>query len=228
MMLCLFQTANASLALAAHDYCVVALAAVGWFFISRILAQRDTACADVAFFGLALVTLGGLGRASWTLLAALWGWDIEWLGNTLFPLLSAGFICLAWAVWCGLGSDTEANLLKIWLVPIGVSVAAFGVAAWGETRYAGRGWLMIMVSVVTLANLLLVLQLIYCALKWNLPWVAACFGAYLATVFVLAQLSNQEGSLHFIKQSINLVSQILFLTAAFMLYRRSCRFAQFA
>lgn len=229
-MLYLLQltTPAATLSLAVHDYCVVALAAVGWFFVGRMLSQRDTVCADVAFFGLALITLGGVARASWTLVAALWGLDIEWLGNALFPLLVPGFICVAWAIWCGFRPAAEPNLVKIWLVPLTVSIAAFVLAAVGENSYAGRGWFIAMVGLVTLANLLLVMQLIYHAIRWHEPWAVGCFVAHLGAVFLLARISDQADSMHFFKQNINLLSQIFLLAAAFMLQRRARRFVQFA
>jgi hypothetical protein len=210
--------------MAAHDLFVVALAACGWFVVAYTLMRRNPAAGDVAIFGAVLVTLGGLCRAFWTLLAATMNWQIAWLGNVLFPLLSAGFICLAWALWRGLRGKLavgDADAAWTWGAPIVLSVGALGLAAVCETRYAGRGWFWTLLAMATVMNFLAIAQLVGRALIWKLPVAAVAFALHLVTVFTLAGLSDQSGTAQFLKQIINTLSQGAFMVAAILLQRRS-------
>ena len=208
--------------MALHDLFVVLLAGCGWFVVARMLMGRNSASGDVAVFGAALITLGGLCRAFWTLLGATIGWEVAWLGNILFPLLCAGFICLAWALWRGRGAKiNEDDSLLSWGVPILLSVALLGFAVFFEQRQPGRGWFMTMLVTATATNLLAITQLIWRAWERHARLAALFFVLHIIALLSLAGLSSQTGTLQFLKQAINTLSQGAFLAAALMLQKRS-------
>jgi hypothetical protein len=210
--------------MAVHDLFVVLLAGCGWFVVARMLMSRNVASGDVAVFGAALITFGGLCRVFWTLLGATTiGWEVAWLGNILFPLLCAGFIFLAWALWRGLRGAklNEGDSLLSWGVPILLSVALLGFAALFEKRYPGRGWFMTLLVTVTATNLLAITQLIWHARKCRAHLAALFFVLHIIALLSLAGLSSQTGTLQFLKQVINTLSQGAFLAAALMLHKRN-------
>ena len=184
---------------------------------------RNSASGDVAVFGAALITLGGLCRVFWTLLGATIGWELAWLGNILFPLLCAGFIFLAWALWRGLRGAklNEGDSLLSWGVPIFLSVALLGFAVFFEQRRPGRGWFMTMLVTATATNLLAITQLIRHAWKQRARLAALFFVLHIIALLSLAWLSSQTGTLQFLKQVINTMSQGAFLAAALMLHKRN-------
>ncbi len=223
MSLLLPLSAFAGVPLTLLNLLVVLLAAAGWCVVARMLARRSVVAGDVAYFGLSLLVLGGLGRSLWTLFNSLWGMNITWLGNILFPLLGPGFICLAWAVRLGWRTPPpDANALaRAWLVPILLILMVFGLAATGENHYAGRGWFLVMLGCTTLANFAAILQLIIQAGRWRVSSAIVCYALHLLMVFALAGMSGQTATLQIFKQSLNALSQIAFLAAALMLQRRA-------
>ena len=63
MSLLLPLSAFAGVPLTLLNLLVVLLAAAGWCVVARMLARRSVVAGDVAYFGLSLLVLGGLGRS---------------------------------------------------------------------------------------------------------------------------------------------------------------------
>ncbi len=204
-----------SLPLAIEDYVPVILFAIGLYFIARMIYGRNENCGKLAFFGGSLITLGGLFKASWKLVQALGGADIPFLNNSLFVLLSSGFICLAWALW---KSDRKGNA---WLVPVFLITVCLGIAAYFGLAKGSRVWFFILLGATSLANLALLTQLIFRSAQ-NKLWVAA--GLYvinLLVIFALLSSADQTVTFQWIKQGITTVSQGCFAVASYLLYKNA-------
>ncbi|NJM52904.1 MAG: hypothetical protein HC846_05625 [Blastocatellia bacterium] len=204
-----------NLPLAIQDYLPVTLFAVGLFFIAKMISNRNKEAGNLAFFGGVLVTLGGLFKASWKLIQAAGGSDIPFLNNSLFTLMSAGFICLAWAFWKSRQRTTDP--IKLWVVPI-VLIALF----WLVAGYIGfftesRAWFFILLGATTLANLALLFQLIHQSFRQKLWLAVGLFLINLIVIFLLARSSDQTVTLQWVKQLINTVSQFSFAVASWKL-----------
>jgi hypothetical protein len=211
----IFVKDEISLPLAIQDYLPVALFAVGLFFVAKMISNRNQSAGNLAFLGGVLVTLGGLFKASWKLVQAVGGSDIPFLNNSLFTLMSAGFICLAWAFWQSRQSLSSA--LKIWFVPILLIALIWSIAGYFGFFTESRIWFFILLGATTLANLALLFQLIHRAFQNKLWLAVGLFLINLIVIFLLARSSDQTVTLQWVKQIINTVSQLSFAVASWKL-----------
>ncbi|HMS39234.1 MAG TPA: hypothetical protein PKE69_03345 [Pyrinomonadaceae bacterium] len=208
-----------NLPLALQDLMPVTLFAIGLFFVARMISRKHKSAGNLAYFGGVLVTLGGVFKASWKLIQALGGADIPFLNNSLFTLMSAGFICLAWALWKSREDETDA--VKLWSVPLILISMVWLIAAYFGFFTESRAWFFILLGATTLANFALLFQLISLTYK-NKLWLAlVLFLVNLTVIFILARGSDQTVTFQWIKQLINTVSQASFAIASYILLSKS-------
>ncbi len=203
--------------LAIEDYLPVALFAIGLLFVAKLIFNRNSEAGKLAFVGGILVTLGGFFKASWKLIQALGGNDIPLLNNSLFVLLSAGFICVAWAFWKS--RSVETNLGSLWTIPIVVIIIFWSIAGYIGFFTESRAWFFVLLGATTLANLALLFQLIFLSYK-NQLWLA--IGLYLINllvIFALARSADQTVTMQWIKQLITTLSQFAFALASWFLLK---------
>ena len=204
-----------NLPLAIEDYLPVAFFAIGLFFIAKLISNRNQLAGNLAYLGGVLVTLGGFFKASWKLIQALGGSDIPFLNNSLFVLLSSGFICVAWAFWKSRSSQTSwVNLLT---VPIVLILIVWSIAAYIGFFTESRAWFFLLLGATTLANLALLFQLISLSYKNKLWLVIGLYLVNLIVIFVLARSADQTVTMQWIKQIITTVSQLSFAIASWKL-----------
>ncbi len=204
-----------NLPLALQDFMPTILFAVGLYFVAKMISRENRAAGNLAYFGGVLVTLGGVFKASWKLIQALGGADIPFLNNSLFTLMSAGFICLAWALWQS--KNKEIDTVKLWSVPLILISMFWLIAAYFGFFTESRAWFFILLGATTLANLAMLFQLVFCTFK-NKLWLAfALFLINLTVIFILARTSDQTVTFQWIKQLINTISQASFAIASYVL-----------
>lgn len=220
-MLLLFFKDEISLSLAIQDYLPVALFAVGLFFVAKLISNRNRMAGNLAYLGGVLVTLGGLFKASWKLIQALGGSDIQFFNNSLFALLSAGFICVAWAFWNR--GEIKLNVSRLLLTPIVLIGIVWSIAGYIGFFTESRMWFFLLLGTTTLANLALLFQLIFLSYK-NKLWLA--IGLYLinlVVIFVLARSADQTVTMQWIKQIITTISQLSFAVASWELLQNQVK-----
>lgn len=206
-----------TLPLAIEDYLPVIFFAVGLYFIAKMIYERNKVCGKLAFLGGFFITLGGFFKASWKLVQALGGADIPFLNNSLFVLLSSGFILLAWALWKS-RKDSNRN---IWLVPLILIAGCLGIAGYFGFVKESRAWFFILLGVTSLANLVLLLQLIFRSFQ-NKLWLAiVLYLVNLIVIFALSASADQTVTFQWIKQGITTVSQACFAYASYLLYKKT-------
>jgi hypothetical protein len=216
-MLAFFKD-NIGLALAIQDYLPVTLFAIGLFFVAKIVAKSNQTAGNLAFIGGGLVTLGGVFKASWKLIQALGGDDIPLLNNSLFVLMSAGFICLSWAFW---RRNSHLKTINYWLLPCLLITFFWSIAAYFAFFTESKTWFFILLGATTLANLALLLQLILSSYKHKLWSSFVLLFINFFCIFYLARSSDQSITEQWIKQFANTISQISFLIASFLLYKQT-------
>jgi hypothetical protein len=187
--------------------------------VAQMLARRNPLCGDVAFFGVVTVTLGGLSSALWRTNSRFGLENAFWLGKILFPLLCAGLISLAWALWQDWRRGAAATAAQAWLGPIVLTAIIMPTAVFFERQHAGRGWFFSMIVVVTTANLLAIGQLLWRARQWRAPLAAALLVSHLLAVVALSAMSGQGEGRRVAVQLTNTLSQAAFVAAAFLLRR---------
>ena len=180
-----------------------------------MISNRNQSAGNLAYFGGVLVTLGGLFKASWKLIQALGGSDIPFFNNSLFALLSAGFICVAWAFWNR--RERELSLSRLLLVPIVLIVIVWSIAGYIGFFTESRMWFFLLLGATTLANLALLFQLLSLSYKTKL-WLAV--GLYLLNllgIFALAGGADQTVTMQWVKQITTTISQLSFAVASWKL-----------
>lgn len=211
-----------SLGLALFDLVPVALTAVAFWFIARILHDLAPSYYPMAVLGGGLVIAGGLSKATWKLVAAAAGVDLTWLSNALFPLMAPGFVLLAVAVWAGVRTWRGRQALLGWPAALGLILIAFGAAAvrfwWLDIP---RGWFLPFLVLVSFGNLTVGLLLIRAAFQLRRWWSAMLLSVDLAMIFALqpiAMASPKTIAMHWIEQSLTAFGTGCFAFGAYLLW----------
>jgi hypothetical protein len=215
-MLLLFFKDDINLGLAIEDYLPVALFAIGLFFVASFISNRNSQAGKLAFIGGVLVTFGGLFKASWKLIQGFGGSDIPFLNNSLFVLLSSGFICVAWAMWKSRNDKSSGSL---WSIPIGLIAILLAIAGYIGFFTESRAWFFILLGATTLANLALLFQLMFYAFRAKLWLAIGLFIVNLVVIFALTKSADQTVTMQWIKQIITTISQGSFAVASWVLVR---------
>jgi hypothetical protein len=209
-----------SITMALEDFIPVAFSAFGFFLIARALARQQAAVGSLAFTGATLIVLGGFLKALFKLIAASAGAQITWLSDSLFPLMSAGFVLMAWALWRGLQAR-PLSAAQVWATPLLIALLALGLAAYFGFVQGNRRWSLLLLMVTTLGNVLTSLQLIRHSWRHKLRAAAGLFLYNLLTIFLQARLARMEQTitLQWIEQLNNTLSWAAFAVAAWLWQR---------
>lgn len=207
-----------SVPLALQDFVPVLVSAIGWYFVVRVTDGANAAAGRLATVGAVLVVLGGLSRAVWKLIFALEGPDLSILHAGLYPLLTAGFLALAAALWAA--SRPRAPGRLAWLGPL-VVVGVLGVISFLLDAGNGRLVPLLWLGVATVG--LIVVSSLLARRAWNLNrrGVAALFViGIVATIMLngLARVAEQDEAVQWAEQGLNTVNQLLFAVAAWRLW----------
>jgi hypothetical protein len=217
----LFFKDDINLALALEDYLPVVFFATGLFFVASFISNRNRQAGVLAFFGGVLVTFGGLFKASWKLIQALGGSDIPFFNNSLFVLLSSGFICVAWALWKS--RSAEINLTSLWAVPLILISVLLAIAGYIGVFTDSRAWFFVLLGATTLANLALLFQLMFHSYKNKLWLSIGLFVVNLLVIFALARSADQTVTMQWIKQIITTISQGSFAIGSWLILKHSMK-----
>lgn len=198
-----------SVALALDDFIPVALAGAASLAIAVTVTRAVPRMKAVAYGGALLILLGGLAKATWKLILAAGGPDLEWLETLLFVLLAPGFALLSTAV---LAAYLRRSVS--WLLPIGATAVAGAAAA----VLTSVGPLMVLAIVCATALGLLAIAL---ALRLHDRAAAALFALQIISAFALVPFAAppQTEPKQWAEQSINTIGQLVFLLGALRLVR---------
>ncbi len=207
-----------SVPLALQDFVPVLISAIGWYFVVRVTDGANEGAGRLALVGAVLVVLGGLSRAIWKLIFALDGPDISILHAGLYPLLTAGFLALAAALWAA--SRPRAPGRLAWLGPLLV-VVALGVVSFLLDTGSGRLVPVLWLGVATVG--LFVVSSLLALRAWNLGrrGVAALFLIGIVVTIMLnglARVAEQDEAVQWAEQGLNTLNQLLFTIAAWRLW----------
>ncbi len=201
--------------LALYDYVPVVLSSIGFFLIGRLLRSRSP-IGRMVLAGWALITIGGVAKATWKLILGLsdGATDIRWLDNSLFVFLGAGFVFAAVGIRSALRKSESGWRTAAW-----INVGAYGLAGMAALGSDGRGWFFILLSLAAIANTVAVWHLI--RYSWSQGWrrPGVLFAVNLLVVLVLpgfARIPDQTIALQWTEQTVNLVAQVAFAAAAYL------------
>ncbi|MFD3682878.1 hypothetical protein [Streptomyces sp. NPDC058613] len=210
------------LSLAVEDFVPVVLTGAGAALLTLPLRRCGPGTGRAAAAGAVLVFLGGMSKATWKLVVALDGPDITVMNKALFPLLSAGFLLLAYAL-LALNPDNDASADGRRRPPLWAWAALWAaVGAAGLVLGSTAPSLVLTIVAVTLCGVHLILL---ARSLGDFP-AAAAGGLWLAGMYALGPLAarpDQSVALQWVEQSANTATQAAFLFAAWRLVRRHRR-----
>ncbi|MFD3807653.1 hypothetical protein ACFWSF_26080 [Streptomyces sp. NPDC058611] len=212
------------LSLAVEDFVPVVLTGVGAVLLTGPLRGHSARTGRAAVAGTVLVFLGGLSKATWKLVVALDGPDIQALNKALFPCLSAGFLLLAHALLTlpADGSDPASVRRPPPLWGFAAVWAATGAA--GLLLASTAPHMVLTIVAVTVCAV----RLILLARSHGDGVAAAAGGLWLTGMYALGPLAarpDQSVALQWVEQSANTLTQGAFVLLAWRLtkHRRAAR-----
>ncbi|MFF3214389.1 hypothetical protein ACFYYB_27465 [Streptomyces sp. NPDC002886] len=208
------------LSLAAEDFVPVILTGLGATLLIGPLRAHSASAGRTATAGASLVFLGGLSKATWKLLVALDGPDIQVLNKALFPCLSAGFLLLAHALLALPAAHDQREPDAVRRTPPLWGFAA----AWAATGAAG-----LLLTSTAPHMVLTIVAVTVCAVRLILlarshgdSAAAAAGGLWITGMYVLGPLAarpDQSVALQWVEQSANTLTQGAFVLLAWRLTR---------
>jgi hypothetical protein len=206
-----------SVPLALEDFVPVLLSAIGFAYVVRLVWRLDATSGRWAAAGAVLIVAGGLSRASWKLIHALGGPDLEVLHGALYVLLALGFPFLALGIRSARRHATgHPERLQPW-IPVSALAAALVATTVLASPLGGRLVPLIWLGTATVASAAVSLLLFRWARASGLPGVGWLFIASLAFTIILnglARPAEQTEALQWVQQGLNTLNQALFLFAS--------------
>jgi hypothetical protein len=201
------------LVLALEDFVPVLLAGAGTMVLGQYAGRLLPAVRIPALLAGALVTLGGLAKATWKLLVAAEPCrNYPFLENMLFPCLAFGFAGIACAL-VGVWRGRQAPWWPFLLLPVVGGIAA--LAVWDT-------WPLLIVSAI--GAVFVGVLAIRLSLRGDDRLGALLFVVYIVGTLVLPPLAarpHQSEQLQWGEQSTNTLVQLSFLLGALRLLRRT-------
>ena len=216
-----------SLTLALLDFVPVFLTAIGFIYLIRLVFSVLPIQGRISFAGGILVVAGGFFRATWKLLMAFshGAVDVNWMENSLFVLMTPGYILFAWSMWQVARSVQGKKIFHAWILPALISLIALGVSFSLYTSMPdSQAWKRVLLTMTVLGNFVSGILLIVFTFRQKLSLAGWLFILNLVAVFVLnglARLPEQPVILHWIDEGINTVSCLGFVIAARIVYHHA-------
>ncbi|GHJ47993.1 hypothetical protein Cs7R123_53350 [Catellatospora sp. TT07R-123] len=201
--------------MALEDYVPTLLAMLGFWLLGGASREIDRRVATAGRIGAVLIGLGGVAKSTWKLILSAADQDYPWLQQALFPLMATGALLVLWSLHTSLRGRTAP-----WWPYALVGAAILGAAI--GTRSLQPPFIAATVGVTTISILGAVL-----AGRRRAFLALALF--VLGLVGVTAMVPLRSHPLHptlgfqWLEQSVNTLSQALFLTAALLTLRAARR-----
>ncbi|MDJ0382194.1 hypothetical protein [Streptomyces sp. G-G2] len=210
------------LSLAVEDFVPVLLTGVGAALLVRPLRGHAVRTGRIAAAGTALVLLGGLSKATWKLVVALDGPNVQVMNKALFPCLSAGFLLLAHALLTLPANGREPAAGRTPPPLWGFAAVWLAAGAAGLLLGSTAPLMVLTVVAVTVCGV----RLILLARSHGDTAAATAGGLWLTGMYVLGPLAarpDQSVALQWVEQSANTLTQGAFALLAWRLAKRHRR-----
>jgi hypothetical protein len=210
------------LGLALFDYIPVLFSALGLSLLAGLNARALPGSRPALWAGVALVTAGGLSKASWKLTWVLSQVDIALLSHLLFILMAPGMVLLAFHTaaasrsWRGVPARGNPVLASFVVI-----LPALAAATWlSISQPEGKAWFFALLATASLANISMSGILI--RLSWGLQQrsTALIFLFSILAILALSGLSRiSEGSapLQWLAECLNFLAHGSFALAVWRL-----------
>lgn len=212
-----------SVGVALFDFVPVLITALGLHLLARAIAFRYPPLATVARAAALLIPFGGFCKASWKLIVATQGVQINWLENLLFIAMAPGFIAMSFSLFHARKAWQQGTTLHspihllLWLA-LPLLLALIAALLSPESRL----WFFCLLGTTTIANATLLFHAI-AACRWSgLGWPIACFVYNFAATLALSGLSRLPPgeATAWIQEAVNTSAQAALALGAWRLSRR--------
>lgn len=196
---------DVTFALALEDFVPVILTTIAVTLLARWSPRRRVA----GFAGVILIAAGGLGKATWKLLAVGWGLDLHILADALFYCLGPGFMLVAWSLLKSAGARAH------WFIPIALTIGALGAAV-----AVGDDYPVLILTITGATGTAVALVLLGRARRDRVAVIASAI--WIAGQYALGPLAthpDQTLALQWIEQLSNTLAQATLLVAAWRITR---------
>ena len=218
---------NYTLGLALFDYLPVIAAGFGLYLICKYCAGLGRYDGPWVVIIPAIALMGGTLKASWKLIWALQHVNYEWMSDQLFFFLASAYVLMAVLAVRSLRASARGEALASnwWWLPVQIIVVMLAGAFFLKTTTDGRTWAILLLAVLSLANLVFLLVLIGHAFKVGSRAAMAAFAANLVLSYVLVGLARMEqtAELQWIEEILNLANNSLLAVGAWALIKISNR-----
>jgi hypothetical protein len=216
-----------TLALALEDYLPVLFTLFALIWLSRVVYQMDKQSGFIAVFGLVLVTLGGVLKASGKLIWVISEQKVDWMSDSLFLLLAPGFASLVWGIWNG-----QKRLFRdkkpygIWLLPASLLILIVGGTIYTSVLNLSRIWFFVLLTLVVVMSSLMIVLLSRHAFHYRQRRIAFLFLFYLVLTLILngmARTPSPTIDVEWIKQLVNTAAAMILAFASWRLWVETSR-----
>ncbi len=215
---------NYTLGLALFDYLPVIAAGFGLYMICKYCAILGRYDGPWIVIIPAVALMGGVLKASWKLLWALQQVNYQWMSDQLFYFLATAYVLMVTFVIANLRAWRKDRPLSEtwWYGAVLVAAIAVCLSLYLKAATDGRSWSLLLLSTLSVANLVFLVTLAGHAVKRR-NWIAvAAFIANLVLSYVLVALARleQTAELQWIEEILNLANNSLLAVAAWVLLRQ--------
>jgi hypothetical protein len=181
-----------SFSIAVQDYLQIIFTSIGLYCLTRMIFKNNINCGNLSILGGLFIVLGLLFNTTGKLIILLGGTFSPFLNNSLYVLLSAGYISFAWALWKSGRRNEAMTNNAIWGVAIFLTLLVWAIAGYAGIFVGKLAWYPILLQITLFAKLALLLQLIFRSLNAQL-WFASLL--FIVTLIITV-------AWHFTDQSI--------------------------
>jgi hypothetical protein len=189
-----------SIGLAILDFLPNIAFLVGAYFLVRIaLIVRGVKCSRMVMAGTLLVALGGILKATWKIIYASGGPDIQPMSQAQFALAAPGFLAM---------------------LVVAILIARKQTVSKARSLPVIAAWKIPLLFLMTIASLGAYGIMSYISFKRKATWAAVGFIVAFVGVLVMGGLASADQSvgLQWIEEAINSIGQMGFAAGAFFLY----------
>ena len=205
-------------ALALLDFAPVFFLSLGLFFLAQLVDRLDPRCRRMAIAGFALVTLGGLARATSNVSLAFSGREIPFLTACLYVFAGPGFILMSAALIRGRATLAGRQVRRDpWLGPAVVSWTFLAVAFYLSGAGEDGPWRLVLVALALIgcASIGLVTAILGWARQLHMAAALLAFQAGATWIFLGLRIwAPQSVIVQILGELLNLAAQAAFAFAS--------------
>ena len=215
---------NYTVGLALFDYLPVIAAGFGLYLVCKYCAILGRYDGPWIVIIPAIALTGGTLKATWKLIWAAQQINFEWMSDQLFFFLATAYVLMVtFVIACLRAWRKDRPVSETWwygaVLVAGIAVC---LSLYLKTATDGRSWSLLLLSVLSVANLGFLVTMIGHATKRRNWSAVAAISGNLVLSYVLVGLARMEqtAELQWIEEGLNLASNSFLAVGAWLLLQQ--------